>query len=122
MKITVSNDQRTLLRDGKPFFYLADTCWSAFSNIRESEWLHYLRKRKSQGFNTLQINILPQWDRSQNDFQKLPFKQSDGVFDFSQLDDSYFERAERMCAMAEENGFSLALVVLWSNYVSGTWA
>ncbi|MDR2977786.1 MAG: DUF4038 domain-containing protein, partial [Streptococcaceae bacterium] len=40
----------------------------------------------------------------------------------SQLDDSYFERAERMCAMAEENGFSLALVVLWSNYVSGTWA
>ncbi|MFU1845116.1 DUF4038 domain-containing protein, partial [Enterococcus faecium] len=63
MKITVSQNKRTLLRDGQHFFYLADTCWSAFTSIQENDWITYLDKRKEQGFNTLQINLLPQWDR-----------------------------------------------------------
>lgn len=46
------------------FFYLADTVWSAFTNIDLTDWAYYLKVRKEQGFNVLQINILPQWDRS----------------------------------------------------------
>ncbi len=68
MKITVSQNKRTLLRDGQHFFYLADTCWSAFTSIQENDWITYLDKRKEQGFNTLQINVLPQWDRSRGQF------------------------------------------------------
>ncbi|MHC5247205.1 apiosidase-like domain-containing protein [Enterococcus sp. LJL90] len=122
MKLTVSKNKRTLLRNGQHFFYLADTCWSAFSSIREEEWLYYLEKRKTQGFNTLQINILPQWDRSVSDFDQLPFQLTDGRFDFSNIDEDYFKRAQRLCQIATDQGFSLALVVLWSNYVKGTWA
>lgn len=122
MKLTVSNNQRTLLREGNHFFYLADTCWSAFTSIREDDWIMYLEKRKSQGFNVLQINILPQWDRSRGVFDILPFNESDGIYDFSQLKEEYFGRAKKMCEAAQERGFTLALVVLWSNYVSGTWA
>ena len=56
--LQISKNGKTLCRDGKPFFYLADTCWSAFTNITDDEWDYYLYKRKVQGFNTIQINIL----------------------------------------------------------------
>lgn len=122
MRLTVNSDKRTLLRDDKQFFLLADTCWSAFTNISEEDWIFYLEKRKAQGFNTLQINILPQWDRSKGALENLPFEHKEGIFDFSNFSDTYFERAKKMSGIATKNGFSLALVVLWSNYVTGTWA
>lgn len=66
MSLTIENN--ILMKNGKPFFYLADTCWSAFTNIKDNDWDYYLDYRKSQGFNTLQINILPQWDASATDY------------------------------------------------------
>ncbi|WP_054638893.1 apiosidase-like domain-containing protein [Lactococcus fujiensis] len=120
--ITISKNKRTLLKDNKPFFYLADTCWSAFTNIDEKEWISYLSRRKKQGFNTIQINVLPQWDRSINNFQILPFSIKDGIIDFEKFDDQYFLRANKLCRIADQMGFTLSLVLLWANYVKGTWA
>ena len=71
--LKISKNKQTLLKDGKTFFYLADTCWSAFTNISDEEWDYYLYKRKVQGFNTIQINILPQWDASLTNFNFNPF-------------------------------------------------
>lgn len=116
--LQVSENQQYLLKDGKPFFYLADTCWSAFTNITDDEWDYYLYKRKVQGFNTIQINILPQWDASVTDLNYSPFINGDPY----QLNDEYFNHAKQMCIKAKEEGFTLALVVLWCNYVPGTWA
>lgn len=121
--LQISNNQRTLCKDGKPFFYLADTCWSAFTNITMEEWEYYLALRKNQGFNTLQINILPQWDASETSLPYQPFQTTkDGSFDYAKLDDAYFDHAKEMCEMAYNQGFQLALVVLWCNYVPDTWA
>lgn len=122
--ITISNNERTLARDGKPFFWLADTCWSAFTSITDEDWEAYLDLRASQGFNVLQINALPQWDRSGCAFDRFPFATSDHgrSFDFSSLDEGYFEHARWMCSRAAERGFSLAIVVMWCSYVPGTWA
>lgn len=111
-------DKHILIKDEKPFFYLADTCWSAFTNISDDEWDYYLYKRKAQGFNTLQINILPQWDASTTDLQHTPFIDNDPY----QLDEAYFAHAKHLCEKAKAEGFELALVVLWCNYVPGTWA
>lgn len=61
--ITAAPDGRTLLRDGTPFFWLADTCWSAFTSISDQEWEDYLNLRAEQGFTVLQLNTLAQWDR-----------------------------------------------------------
>lgn len=47
--VTVSKDKSTFCRDKEPFFYLADTIWSAFTNITEDEWIYYLKRRKEQG-------------------------------------------------------------------------
>ena len=72
-RVTVSEDKSTFCRDKKPFFYLADTIWSAFTNITEDEWIYYLKRRKEQGFNVLQINTMPQWDRCISDIGLYPF-------------------------------------------------
>lgn len=116
--LKISENKKNILRDGKPFFYLADTCWSAFTNITDEEWNYYLYKRKVQGFNTIQINILPQWDASATDLNHKPFVDGDPY----QLNDEYFAHAKEMCLKAKKEGFELALVVLWCNYVPGTWA
>lgn len=116
--LSVSENKRSLQKDGKTFFYLADTCWSAFTNITDEEWDYYLYKRKQQGFNTIQINILPQWDASATNLSYSPFISNDPY----QLNVSYFSHAKEMCVKAKELGFELLLVVLWCNYVPNTWA
>lgn len=121
--IKVHNNKRTFVKDGKHFFYLADTCWSAFTNISLDEWEYYLYLRKMQGFNVLQINILPQWDASESDLNIYAFPTEDGKkFQFTEFNQEYFDRARKMCEMAKDKGFELALVVLWCNYVPNTWA
>ncbi|WP_462410500.1 apiosidase-like domain-containing protein [Neobacillus sp. Marseille-QA0830] len=123
VKLRVSkNKQHLETEKGEKFFYLADTVWSAFTNATLEEWNYYLDYRKSQGFNVLQINLLQQWDASETDLTIKPFAyKEDGSFDFYKRNDVYFERAEKMVAMAVEKGFVPALVLLWCNYVPDTW-
>lgn len=51
-----------LYKDGQRFFYLADTCWSAFTNLTLPDWKFYLDTRKAQGYTAIQINLLRQYD------------------------------------------------------------
>lgn len=121
-QLKVGENKRNFTRDGKAFFYLADTVWSAFTNAAMEEWEFYLDKRWSQGYTVLQINTLPQWDRCLMEDSIYPFYSEDGIkFDFSQWNEAYYDRARQMCRMAVDKGFHLALVVLWLNYVPGTW-
>lgn len=123
IKLRVSESKRHLETDkGESFFYLADTVWSAFTNITLEEWETYLDYRKMQGFNVLQINLLHQWDASETDLKMKPFEYNeDGSFNFNKRNDSYFDHAEKMVEMAVERGFVPALVLLWCNYVPDTW-
>lgn len=121
--VTISENKRYFKKDNDKFFYLADTCWSIFTNTTIEEWEEYLTYRKMQGFNVLQINILPQWDASESDLNILPYNlKQDGSFDFNCINEEYFKRAERMLEMAVDHGFIPALVLLWCNYVPDTWA
>lgn len=122
-KVTISKDGSYFLRGEEKFFLLADTCWSAFTNISFSEWEEYLDYRKFQGFNVIQINILSQWDASESDIDILPFKvNNDGTWNYGSFNEEYFKRAEKMVEIAVEKGFTPALVLLWCNYVPETWA
>lgn len=121
--LSIAPSSRTLTRDGKPFFYLADTVWSAFTNPTEEEWEQYLGFRRRQGFNALQINIMPQGDRSDNTWANpFPFARDEkGHYDFNRPNEAYFERAARMTATAVKHGFTPALILLWGDLVPGTW-
>lgn len=121
-KITISGTRDHFLKDGEKFFYLADTCWSAFTNPTYEEWEQYLEYRRMQGFNALQINVLPQHDRSESENYIDPFETlPDESWNFNRRNEKYFGRAEKMVEMAVERGFTPALVLLWCNYVKGTW-
>jgi hypothetical protein len=121
--VTIAPTKDYFLRNGRYFFYLADTVWSAFTNPTFEEWEYYLNFRRSQGFNALQINILPQGDRSKSATDNpMPFmRTSEGKEDFGRPNPAYFSRAARLTAMAVEKGFVPALVLMWGNLVPGTW-
>ncbi len=121
--LTLSADGHYLTKYGKPFFYLADTCWSGFTNPTLDEWEYYLGVRRSQGFTALQINIMPQGDRSENTWDNPePFEtHSNGNHDFDRPNATYFERAATMTERAVAFGFTPALVLLWGDLVPGTW-
>lgn len=121
--LTIKND-RYFEKDGKPFFYLADTVWSTFTNVSMEDWKYYLKERKRQGYNVLQINTMPQWDRSvtESTYNNYPFAVEDNYFNVDEIDAQYFERAAAMIEVAVEMGFTPALVILWCNYIEGTWA
>ncbi|MFA9377770.1 MAG: DUF4038 domain-containing protein [Lachnotalea sp.] len=121
-KLKIHENGSNFTLNGQDFFYLADTVWSAFTNSSMEEWEFYLEKRYQQGYSVLQVNTLPQWDRSMSDCDIYPFASLDGQkFDFTQWNEAYYSRACKMCQMAVDKGFQLALVVLWLNYVPGTW-
>ena len=121
-KITISHTKDYFIKDNKPFFYLADTVWSAFTNIYTDEWDKYLEYRKMQGFNVLQINILPQWDASQINLGISPFeKNRAGEINYFKINEEYFSHACEMLYKAVQKGFTPAIVVLWCNYVPYTW-
>lgn len=121
-RLTLSPSRDYFLRDGAPFFYLADTVWATFSNVTIEEWARYLAVRRTQGFNALQISILPiTHDRSIPPDELPPFEMHpDGRWDVSRPNATYFDRAERMLEMAVAEGFLPVLTVLWCSYVPDT--
>ena len=107
-KLTVNGRQDGFLCEGKPFFWFADTCWSAFTSITEADWDYYLTRRAEQGMNVLQINTLPQWDRCCPDLGIWPYASEDGVhFDWSRPNQAYWDRAAAMCRAAAEQGMNV---------------
>ncbi|MBK0347113.1 DUF4038 domain-containing protein [Aerococcaceae bacterium zg-ZJ1578] len=119
----ISENKRNFIVDSQMTFLLADTCWSAFTNIEERDWEYYLDYRKEQGFNVIQVNMLQQWDASQTYLSNKPFAYSEEeMFDFQHYNEKYFKRAQRMVQIAYEKGITIALVLLWANYVPDTWA
>ena len=108
------------MRDGKPFFYLADTVWPAFARISFDEWEEYLDYRKMQGFNVLQIMV----SQDQSIFGNKPYAfhlDVNGKLDYDRINEEFFDRATKILAMATQKGFIPALAVLWADKVKDTW-
>jgi len=123
MSISVSPSGTTFQREGRPFFYLADTVWAAFSNAPMDEWRAYLAYRRRQGFTALQISVLPiVHDMSASGLDLGPFEVDErGRWNFGAPSQAYFARAAEMVGVVRDEGFTPALVLLWCNYVPDTW-
>lgn len=105
-RVTLDPTTPRFLVDGEPRFLLADTVWSAFHRPTPQEWRSYLRLRRRQGFNALNISVLSiAHDRSSTD--------GDLGTDWP--------HARAMCEEAIAHGLVPILIVLWCNYVPGTW-
>src|SRR5262245_29427641 len=59
MKLKVSPSGRYFVdQDGKPFFYLGDTCWLLFQRLNRQELDDYLKDRAGKGFTVIQAYVL----------------------------------------------------------------
>jgi hypothetical protein len=123
-QLTVSKSMRNFECGGKPFFYLADTIWMAFTHITFEEWEEYLEYRRMQGFNALQISVLPVLhDMTESKLDIHPFElNANGKYVFSKINHEYFQRAEKMLEAAIKFDMIPVLAPLWTNYIPGTWA
>ena len=121
--LTIARDGSHLLKHGTPFVLVADTAWSAFADATEAEWVHYLSRRRQQGFTGVAISVLPiLHDRTLRPGALEPFAvEGDGHYDFGAPNQEYFDRVGRFTELAFEHDLHPLLVLLWCNYVPGTW-
>lgn len=61
-RLEVSDNQRFLTADGKPFFWLGDTAWELFHRLTREEAVAYLDARARQRFNVIQAVALAEFD------------------------------------------------------------
>ena len=121
--ISISSDNTCLLKNGKPFFMLSDTLWMAFQKLSLKEWREIVRFRKEQGFDALQISVLPiAHDNSVGEDSIEPFLLKNGVYDFEHINEAYFDKAEKMLTIMQEYDMIPFLHLFWVNYIPDTWA
>jgi hypothetical protein len=59
LQLKVSPNGRYFIdQDGKPFFYLGDTCWLLFQRLNREEVDDYLKDRAGKGFTVIQAYVL----------------------------------------------------------------
>jgi hypothetical protein len=121
--LTVAPEGSHLLKHGKPFVLVADTAWSAFADATEAEWVHYLSRRRQQGFTGVAISVLPiLHDRTLRPGALEPFGVTEsGQYDFARPNEAYFARVRRFAELTLAYDLHPLLVLLWCNYVPGTW-
>jgi hypothetical protein len=120
--IQIAQTSDHFIRDDAPWFLLADTVWSAFTNVDPRSWTAYLGHRHRQGFNALNLSVLPiLHDMTAAEALPEPFP---GVWEgrprFGRITREFSARMTGMLAEAQEYGFVPLLFLLWTNFTPGT--
>lgn len=100
-------------KDGKPFFWLADTAWELFHRCNKEEAEMYLNKRASQGFNVVQAVALAELDglNQPNPYGDRPLHNNDP----STPNDAYFDHVDFIIKKAAELNIYIALLPTWGD-------
>jgi hypothetical protein len=115
-RLIVSPNKRFLqYNDGTPFFYLADTGWMLMQRLTVEEASLYFARRKAQGFNTIQVMLVSEFDglRVPNAYGQLPFKN----FDPLEPAEPYFKTVDILVSKAAEYDLFVAMVPIWGDKV-----
>ncbi len=132
--IKASSDGLSLTdSNGTPFLYLADTCWLAISKMTQEQLSAYFDARKAQGFNTIQISLLPfigTHPKETNAYDKLPFNNRNlasplligtPTADSTSVDYDYWDHVEYAIDLANSKNLLLNLVPCWYGFGGADW-
>jgi hypothetical protein len=103
------NRRHFVTQQGKPFLYHADTGWQIFTKLTTDEASEYLRFRKEQGFNTIQVQVAMAPEQT-NRYGDLSF---DGDVDFSRPNEAYHDHIAQVIAQAESMQLLVAMSQPW---------
>ncbi len=112
-QLRVSDNQRYLLREGKPFFYLGDTAWELLNALGRDDTEKYLRKRADQGFTVIQAVALAELDglHTGNYYGNKPLLNDDPTTP----NDAYFQHVDFVIDKAAEFGLVIGLLPTWGD-------
>ena len=118
-KLRVTQDGRHLeTEDGKPFFLLADTAWELFHRLKDDEAELYLKKRASQGFNTVFAVALAELDLSVPDaYGNQQLHDNDPT----RPNEAYFARIDAIVQKAGELGLYTGFLPTWGDKWNKQW-
>jgi hypothetical protein len=107
-----SEDGRYLVDSaGTPFFVHADTAWQAPKRLTLAEFESYLAHRTKLGFNTL---LMQTFSREVTpDINRQGDRPFDPPNEIGAPNEPYWRHLDKMLALAEEQGFFVALAPLW---------
>jgi hypothetical protein len=117
---SVSPNQRYLLKEGKPFFWLGDTAWELFHRLDREEADFYLKKRALQGFTVIQAVALAEFDGLvvPNPHGEIPLKNNDP----SLPNEAYFQHVDYIIDKAAEYNLNIGFLPTWGDKVfKHTW-
>jgi len=103
---------------GRPFLYHADTAWMLFLKLTRAEAGEYLRARRDQGFNTVQVQLTGFLGMT-NRAGHLPFSND---HDFAQPNEAFFAHVDAVLETARELNLLIAIAPLWSGCCGEGWA
>ena len=108
--LKISGNKRYFItHQGKPFLYHAETGWQIFTNLTTEEAVEYLSFRKSQGFNTIQVQIVMSPEQI-NRYGQKPFH---GAVDFSRPNEAYHDHVSKILSKADSLGLLIVMSQPW---------
>jgi hypothetical protein len=120
MKLKVSPNGRYFVdQDGKPFFYLGDTCWLLFQRLNRDEVEEYLKDRAAKGFTVIQAYVIRGLGKRHPDgngslLGEAPFIDRDPA----KPNEAFFKNVDFVINRANELGLVMGLVTAKSWHVN----
>ncbi len=96
--------------DGTPFFWLACTAWNGALKSTDEEWDFYLRQRKNNSYNTIQL-VTTEWRGSDKNAEGLTAINGAG---YIRINPEFFKRIDRRIDEANAKGLLVSPVILWA--------
>jgi len=117
--LRVDDQQRHLLRDGTPFFYLADTAWELFHRLDRAETERYLQHRAANAFTVIQVVALAEFDglHTPNAYGDCPFHDDDPAHP----NEAYWTHVDWVVDRAPQLGLIIGLLPTWGDKVLPLW-
>lgn len=116
---SLTSNHRFLSRNGKPFFYLADTAWELFHRLTLDEARRYLDVRAAQGFSVIQAVALAEFDglKQANQSGDVPLIDLDPA----RPNEKYFAHVDTVLREAEKRGLVVAFLPTWGDKINKLW-
>jgi hypothetical protein len=120
LKLKVSANGRYFVdQDGKPFFYLGDTCWLLFQRPNREEVDEYLKDRAAKGFTVIQAYVLRGLGKNHPDGNSSLLDATPLVErDLTRPNEEFFKNVDYVVNRANELGLVMGLVTAKSWHVT----
>src|SRR6266581_124330 len=120
LKLRVSANGRYFVdQNGKPFFYLGDTCWLLFQRPNRAELDEYLKDRAAKGFTVIQAYVLRGLDKKHADGNSSLLDAAPLIDrDPTRPNEEFFKNVDYVVNRANELGLVMGLVTAKSWHVT----